>query len=89
VDPGAAALPPFDAALADELEQAIRLKDPDVDDLPDAGMQAQLEVTGSPGPMLQETIAAVDRVFADLYSDAARVDGDQLGAAPLRVLQPA
>jgi hypothetical protein len=70
-DPGVDSLLAVNTDLADELEQAIRLKDPSIDDLPNVGMEAQREVTGQAGPMLQETIVAIDRVFADLYSDAA------------------
>ncbi len=70
-DVGTDDLSPIDMELVDILERAIRLKDPSIDDLPDAGTEVQEEVTGSPRPIIQETITAIDRVFADLYSDDA------------------
>jgi hypothetical protein len=69
--PGPGDAPRTDLHLVDQLERGIRLRDPNLDNLPDIGAEVQEESTGSANPLLDETVAAIDRVFSDLYSDAA------------------
>ena len=69
--PGPGDAPVIDQGLVSQMERAIRLRDPNLDNLPDIGGDAQQEATGSSSPLLEETVAAIDRVFSDLYSDAA------------------
>ena len=57
-------------AVVDQIEQSIRLRKPSLDNLTDVATDVQTQILRSGQPLQDETIAAVDRVFADLYSDA-------------------
>jgi len=71
-DEQATSAPSLDTALVDRLEREIRLRHPSLDELANVATTVQSELIGESGVALQEeAIAAVDRVFDDLYSDAS------------------
>lgn len=82
LDAGAAALADgVDLALVEELTDKIRARRPTLTTLPTVARLVQAELIPDAGQdkLLQETIRATDRVFADLYSDADALNA--IGAA--------
>jgi hypothetical protein len=57
-------------ALVAQIEQSIRLRKPSIDNLTDVATDVQAQILFPGQPLQDETIVAVDRVFANLYSDA-------------------
>ena len=61
----------LDTALLERFEHELRLRRPSLEDLARIAAAVQSDLLGEPGfPLLEEAIAAADRVFDDLYSDA-------------------
>ena len=58
--------------LVERITDGIRARRPGVTTLPEVARRVQAELVPAAGrdPLLPETVQAVDRVFADLYSDA-------------------
>lgn len=83
--PTAAAAGPSPEPEIDQtlLAQAIRDRAPTPDTLRKAAMDAQRELIGTGEPLLPATMAAAEKVFAELYNDAAEHDAI---AAALSVL---
>lgn len=62
--------PALNDDLIARLEEGIRLRNPNLDDLAEVAATVQAEILGDArSPLKEEAIAAVDKVFGDLYSD--------------------